>query len=128
MKTLGSLAPLSTHGQPVSMIQNGLDCGTQDVAVAAVQRRIVEPLAFERRLGNQPRRELPVAVHADPIGAVQAVVAELAFRMQIRNPDLAARHARSIDDTPNFPQIPAERALAEVIRTASASPDALSTA
>ena len=29
--TFGWFAPLSTAGQPVSMIQNGFDCGTHDV-------------------------------------------------------------------------------------------------
>src|SRR5689334_4954296 len=32
--TLGWLAPLSTAGQPSSVNQNGLDCGTQAVGVA----------------------------------------------------------------------------------------------
>ena len=34
--TFGWLAPLSTAGQPISISQNGFDCGTQSVGVAAL--------------------------------------------------------------------------------------------
>ena len=65
MKTLGWLAPLSTAGQPSSVNQKGLDCGTQAVGVAGFDAgRAVEVLV------EPPVADVLEAEHPGLAGAV----------------------------------------------------------